>query len=99
LVCLHCRAEARPTRDNGELSTEEAKRVFDSFAQAKVPLVILTGGDPAKRPDLCELVHYGSTLGLTMGLTPSATPLLTRELLQELKHAGLARLALSIDGL
>lgn len=99
LVCKHCRALARPERDRRELSTAEGKSMLDSFARAKVPLVIFTGGDPAKRPDLVELVEYGAKLGLNMGLTPSATPLVTRSLLTELRAAGLGRLAMSIDGL
>ncbi len=99
LVCKHCRAAARPERDAHELSTEEGFALLDSFARAGVPLVILTGGDPAKRPDLVELVRYGASAGLTMGLTPSATALVTRELLTELAQAGLKRLAISIDGL
>lgn len=99
LVCKHCRAEARPTADLGELSTMEAQVMLDSFADASVPLVIFTGGDPAKRPDLVNLVEYGSKRGLTIGLTPSATPLVTRGLLGRLKDAGLQRLAMSIDGL
>ncbi len=98
LVCTHCRASAQPNRDRAELTTSEAKALLDSFAHARVPLVILTGGDPAKRPDLVELVRYGTQLGLTMGLTPSATPLVTRPLLEELAVAGLQRLAISIDG-
>jgi AdoMet-dependent heme synthase len=99
LACKHCRAEARPCRDQGELSTDEAKALLSSFSEATVPLVILTGGDPAKRPDLVELVKYGAELGLNMGLTPSATPLVTEELLVHLKNAGLGRLAMSLDGL
>jgi MoaA/NifB/PqqE/SkfB family radical SAM enzyme len=47
------------------------------------PLVVLTGGDPAKRPDLVSLVAYGVALGLTMALTPSGTNLTTRTLLEE----------------
>ena len=62
------------------------------------PLVVLTGGDPAKRPDLIELVRHGSAIGLRMAMTPSATPLITRELLEQLRDAGLARLAVSLDG-
>lgn len=99
LVCKHCRAEASPTRDCGELTTKEAEQLLDSFAQAEVPLVIFTGGDPAKRPDLVHLVGYASEKGLNIGLTPSATPLVTRALLEQLKAAGLKRLAMSIDGL
>src|SRR5690606_9568472 len=97
LACQHCRASARPNRSKGELDTREAKALLDALADAGVPLVVLTGGDPAKREDLAELVAHGSGRGLNMGLTPSATPLVTTELIQQLGEAGLSRLAVSID--
>jgi radical SAM protein len=98
LVCKHCRACARPNRDTGELTTEEGFRLLDQLADAGLPLVVLTGGDPAKRPDMLALVRHGAGRGLNMGLTPSATPLVTDELIDELSRAGLRRLAISIDG-
>lgn len=99
LACKHCRASARPERDPRELDVYEGKQLLDEIRALGCPLVVLTGGDPAKRPDLCELVRHGQALGLRMALTPSATPLLTERLLAELKEAGLSRLALSLDGL
>src|SRR5215467_6396881 len=63
-----------------------------------VPVFVLTGGDPIKRPDLFELVEYANGLGVRVSLTPSATPLLTREIVHRLKESGLARLAVSLDG-
>lgn len=98
LACLHCRACAIPDADPRELSTSEGKALLDEAHAMGVPLVVLTGGDPAKRADLVELVRYGTSIGLRMALTPSATPLVTEALLAELQAAGLARLALSIDG-
>lgn len=98
LVCKHCRACAVPERDPLELSTQEGFALLDEIREMGCPLVVLTGGDPAKRPDLVELVRHGSSIGLRMALTPSATPLITRELLVELKDAGLARMAVSLDG-
>jgi radical SAM protein len=98
LACVHCRACATPARAAGELSTEEGKRVLDRVHAMGTPLMILTGGDPAKREDLVEIVRYGASIGLTMALTPSGTPLTTRALLADLKGAGLARLAVSVDG-
>src|SRR5262245_42986286 len=98
LVCQHCRACAQPRRHPDELTTDEGKRLLARFESAKVPLVVLTGGDPAKRPDLVELVDYGSMIGLNMALTPSATPLVTQSLVHLLSRAGLRRLAISIDG-
>lgn len=99
LVCRHCRADAQPCRDPRELTFAEGVRLLDDVRAMGCPLVVLTGGDPAKRPDLVDLVRHGSSIGLQVALTPSATPLVTRDLLVQLRDAGLARLALSLDGL
>lgn len=98
LACAHCRASARPCRDRNELTSYEGFKLLRSLARGGVPLVVLTGGDPAKRPDLTDLVAFGHAEGLKMGLTPSATPLVTEELVIDLADAGLERLAISIDG-
>jgi radical SAM protein with 4Fe4S-binding SPASM domain len=50
------------------------------------------------RPDLTELVDYGTEQGLRMTLTPSGTASLTPGGIEALADAGLQRLALSIDG-
>jgi len=98
LACVHCRACAQPKRNPLELSTEEGKRLIDQIAGMRVPVFVLTGGDPIKRPDLLELIEYGTQVGVRVSLTPSATPLLTREVVRRLKDVGLARLAVSLDG-
>ena len=98
LACIHCRACAQPLRHSQELTTGEAKRLIDEIAAMEVPVFVLTGGDPLKRPDIFELVQYATQHGVRISLTPSATPLLTRENITRLKAAGLARLAVSLDG-
>lgn len=98
LACVHCRASAQPDRHPMELSTEEGKNLIDQIADLKVPVFVLTGGDPIKRPDLFELISHARSAGVRVSLTPSATPLLTREIIERLKDAGLARLAVSMDG-
>lgn len=98
LACKHCRACAVPSADPRELTTEEALLMLREVRALGCPNLVLTGGDPAKRPDLVPLVAFATSLGLRVALTPSATPLVTRELLVQLKAAGLARLALSLDG-
>jgi len=97
LACVHCRAEAKPWRESGELSTEESKKLLRQVREFGQPLLVLTGGDPLKRPDLFELIRYGDDLGLRMTLTPSGTKLMTRDVIQKMKDAGLARLAVSLD--
>jgi AdoMet-dependent heme synthase len=98
LSCVHCRACAQPARNPFELTTQQAKGVIDEVAAMKVPLFVMTGGDPLKRPDIFELVSYAAEKGIRPSLTPSATPLLTREAVYKLKESGLARLAISLDG-
>jgi radical SAM protein len=98
LACVHCRACAQPARNPLELSTGEAKGLIDQIAEMRVPVFVLTGGDPLKRPDIYELVTYAHGCGVHTSMTPSATPLLTREAIAQLKACGLARLAVSLDG-
>jgi radical SAM protein len=98
LACVHCRASAQPERHPEELTTAEGKHLIDQIGSWKVPVFVLTGGDPIKRPDLFELISYARSIGVRVSLTPSATPLLTREVVTRLKEAGLARLAVSMDG-
>ena len=98
LACVHCRACAQPKRHPLELSTDEGKRLIDQIGAMKVPVFVLTGGDPIKRPDLFDLIEYAKQVGVRVSLTPSATPLLTRDTVHRLKQCGLARLAVSLDG-
>jgi radical SAM protein len=100
LACVHCRADALPRRDPNELTTEEGFRLIDQvrgFGE-RPPLFVLTGGDPMRRPDLADLVRYASNVGLTVALTPSGTAAATPKRLEELKEAGLSRIAVSLDG-
>lgn len=98
LACVHCRAAAQPLRHPMELTTDEGKDLIDQIAAMQVPVFVLTGGDPIKRPDLFELIAHARKAGVRVSLTPSATPLLTRGIIFRLKEAGLARLAVSMDG-
>ncbi|GGN49693.1 radical SAM protein [Actinoplanes campanulatus] len=99
LACRHCRAEARPQRDTGELSTAEAvglMRQVAAFGRPS-PLFVITGGDPFQRPDLNTLVREGTALGLAVSVSPSGTPTLTRDALAGLREAGARAISLSVD--
>jgi AdoMet-dependent heme synthase len=98
LACKHCRAEAVPDRSPEELTTREAMDLLDRVREFGPIIFVFSGGDCLKRPDLEELVAYGANLGLRMAATPATTPLATPERLEALAHAGLVRLAVSLDG-
>jgi AdoMet-dependent heme synthase len=100
LVCKHCRAEAIPARNPAELTEAEGRALIDQVAGfgKPSPLLVLTGGDPMKRPDLAELIACGSGRNVPVAFSPSATPLLTAGALRDLRAAGLKAVSLSLDG-
>ncbi len=103
LACRHCRATAMPDPAPGELSTEQAIAVLDDmlgFAGPgeSLPHLVMTGGDPLKRPDLAELVAAATARGIGVSLAPAVTPLLTREKLFWMKEIGIQAISLSLDG-
>ncbi|MBX7467459.1 TIGR04053 family radical SAM/SPASM domain-containing protein [Streptomyces sp. MAG02] len=100
LACLHCRAEAQPDRDPGELDGVDARRLMDQIAAfgKPSPLFVITGGDPFQRADLNDLVAYGTSLGLRVAVSPSGTPTLSRANLTAVRDAGAVALSLSLDG-
>ncbi|MCC3766162.1 TIGR04053 family radical SAM/SPASM domain-containing protein [Streptomyces sp. UNOC14_S4] len=100
LACRHCRAAAVPDRDPRELGTDAAKELLDQVAAfgRPAPLFVITGGDPFLRPDLLELIAYGTLSGLRVAVAPSGTPTLTPGNLRALHDAGAVGLSLSLDG-
>ncbi|UCC48702.1 MAG: TIGR04053 family radical SAM/SPASM domain-containing protein [Gemmatimonadota bacterium] len=97
LQCKHCRAEAIPHRDPLELSTEDGRALMQDV-KGMGSMVILTGGDPMKRPDLFDLIAYAREIALPVSITPSTTPTLTREVVQQFKQLGVAAMGTSLDG-
>ena len=97
LACKHCRAEAHPEPYPGELSTEEAKALIDTFPSVGNPIIIFTGGDPMIRPDVYELIAYAGSKGLRCVMSPNGT-LITPENARKIKEAGVQRCSISIDG-
>ena len=96
-ACVHCRADAQHRRDPRELTTDEAKKLIDDLTGFGSPILIFTGGDPMMRPDLAELIAYATQQGLRCSLTPTATALPTLKRLEEVRDAGIRRIALSLD--
>ena len=80
-------------------STEAQELVQDIKAfGSPYPIFVLTGGDPAKRADIFDIIKYAREQGLRVAMTPSATPLITRDAVRRFADAGLVRLAVSLDG-
>ncbi len=97
LNCIHCRAKATLGPHEGELTTEECKKIIDDISSFASPTVILTGGEPLMREDLFEIIRYGNEKGLKLVIAVNGT-LLDREKALKLKELGIKRVSMSVDG-
>ncbi len=96
LACKHCRAEAHEEAYPGELTTEQAKALIDTFPDVGNPIIIFTGGEPLMRHDIFELVPYAKAKGLRCVMAPNGT-LLSEENVARIKEVGIERCSISID--
>lgn len=97
LACKHCRAEAHLDPYPGELSTDEATALIDTFPETGNPIVILTGGEPLLRKDVFTLATHARSRGLRCVMAPNGT-LITPENARLMRESGIARCSISIDG-
>lgn len=97
LACRHCRSLACPSRDFGELTTQEGERLIDDAASLGSERFTFTGGDPLRRKDLARLIRRAADRSLPTCLSAAATPRLTDAALTGLNRAGLGMVGLALD--
>ena len=97
MYCAHCYRDAGACAED-ELTTEEARSMLASIAEAGFKIMIFSGGEPLMRPDILELVSYAASLGLLPVFGTNGT-LITTEKARELKKAGAKAMGISLDSL
>ena len=97
LSCPYCSNPVELARQESELDTETWKNVFHQAADLGVLQLHLSGGEPASRRDLVELVQAARDAGLYTNLITSGIGLSERRL-NELDAAGLDHVQLSLQG-
>ena len=97
LSCPYCSNPIEMARQDQELDTATWADVFRQAADLGVLQLHLSGGEPASRRDLTELVHAARTAGLYTNLITSGIGLSQRRL-AELDEAGLDHIQLSLQG-
>jgi heme b synthase len=97
LKCRHCRASAEGAVYDNELTLPEITAILENVAVFAKPIIILTGGDPLKRPDIDDIIRTGTALGLRMVMSPCGKKFTARRA-AELRGAGLQRISISLDG-
>lgn len=96
LRCPYCSNPTDLTAHDGELSTDEWRRVLGEAEALGVVQVHFTGGEPLARKDLEELVTRARELELYSNLVTSGVPL-TKERLARLVDNGLDHVQVSIQ--
>ena len=69
LNCIHCYSLSADVDFPGELSTAEVFEVMDDLKAARVPVLILSGGEPLLRPDIFEISARAKAMGFYVGLS------------------------------
>ncbi len=80
----------------GVLSTQEAFSVIDQICGTGNPVVVLSGGEPLLREDICDIARYGTEKGLRMVMGTSGY-LIDQKTAVNLKKAGIRAVAISLD--
>lgn len=97
LACPYCSNPTELLAKSVELTTEIWADVFEQAAALGVLQVHLSGGEPASRTDLTELVAAARAAGLYTNLITSGIGL-TEKRLHALENAGLDHVQLSLQG-
>jgi PqqA peptide cyclase len=96
LHCPYCSNPLEMVRAQGEMATEDWKRVFTQARALGVLQLGLSGGEPLVRKDLEELATHARSLGLYSTLVTSGLGL-TRARAERLREAGLEHIQISIQ--
>jgi putative heme d1 biosynthesis radical SAM protein NirJ1 len=98
LNCRHCYSDSDCKKYAGELSTKEAKTLFQGLKDFNVPVILFSGGEPLLREDLFELLEYAGVLGIHSTISTNGT-LIDKAAAKRIEKAGVGYVGVSIDGI
>ncbi|HUX64180.1 heme d1 biosynthesis radical SAM protein NirJ [Sulfuricella sp.] len=98
LTCKHCYSISADKDFPGELSTAEVFTVMDDLKHFRVPVLILSGGEPLLRPDIFEIALRAKELGFYVGLSSNGT-LIDESNIDRIAAVGFDYVGVSLDGI
>ncbi len=98
LTCKHCYAISADTDFPNELDTEQLFAVMDDLKKFKVPVLILSGGEPLMHPDIFRIAQRAKAMGFYTALSTNGT-LINTENIDTIARIGFDYLGISIDGI
>jgi heme d1 biosynthesis radical SAM protein NirJ len=98
LTCKHCYSISADTNFPGELTTEQIYTVMADLKAFRVPVLILSGGEPLLRPDIYDIAKRAKAEGFYVGLSSNGT-LIDKDNIGQIAECDFNYVGVSLDGL
>lgn len=98
LTCKHCYSISADTHFPGELTTEQVFAVMDDLKAFRVPVLILSGGEPLLRPDIYSIANRARRQGFYVGLSSNGT-LINADNIEHIAACDFNYVGVSLDGI
>ena len=98
LRCHHCYTVSEDVDYPGELNTEQVFEVMQDLRNYRVPVLILSGGEPLMRPDIFKISAQAKALGFYVALSTNGT-LINENNIDAIAQCDYQYVGISIDGI
>lgn len=98
LTCKHCYTTSADINFPGELTTPEIYTVMDELKDFKVPVLILSGGEPLLHPDIFDISRRAKAMGFYVALSSNGT-LITQQNISQISEINYQYVGVSLDGI
>ncbi len=98
LTCKHCYATSADKDFPNELTTPQIYEVMDDLDAFRVPVLILSGGEPLMHPDIFRISRRAKAMGFYVGLSSNGT-LIGEHNIREIADTGYDYVGVSLDGM
>ena len=98
LTCKHCYTTSADIDFPGELTTPEIYTVMDDLKAFKVPVLILSGGEPLLHPDIFNISRRAKDMGFYVALSSNGTKI-SKANIDEIADIDYQYIGVSLDGI
>lgn len=98
LTCKHCYTTSTDINFPNELTTSQIYSVMDDLKAFKVPVLILSGGEPLLHPDIFAISRRAKDLGFYVALSSNGTKISSANI-DEIADINYHYVGVSLDGL
>jgi len=98
LTCKHCYTTSTDINFPNELTTPEIYTVMDDLKTFKVPVLILSGGEPLLHPDIFDISRRAKDMGFYVALSTNGTKISAANI-DEIADINYQYIGVSLDGI